>query len=284
MQEIHESPTRKPRLGGIATNHLAMLRERVERQRSVVVPYSKHNSLEEIITKNECDISTKENAERLDSQISSLHQDVTALSKEVSEGKTETTSLISFYDYLKVRNAMQALQEMATTPSHHYSAHSNPNITDVHHSSAILARSTSHPPEMFCWDGKSQSPSKLVSMESKETQTDGEELLQHYVQENPKIILQILGLDAEKLLNRVNLKKSHSNPDYTCRNDRFSEKCVINVRNKNECNIVVDEESEEEQDSTTPFLWGQQGNNGRRSQYFESRNQGLVKHRRSMDS
>lgn len=266
MQEIHESPTRKPRLGGIATNHLAMLRERVERQRSVIVPYSKHNSLEEIATKNECDISTKE-TERLDSQISSLHQDVTALS-------------------IEVRNAMQALQEMAT-PHHtsaHYSAHSNPNITDVHHSSGVLARSTSHPPEMFCWDGKTQSPSKIVSMESKETQTDGNELLQHYVQENPKIILQILGLDAEKLLNRVNLKKSHSNPDYTSRNDRFSEKCVINVRN--ECNIVVDEESEDEQDSTTPFLWSQQGNNGRRSQYFEnvSRDQGIIKHRRSMDS
>ncbi|XP_066244999.1 potassium voltage-gated channel subfamily H member 8 isoform X2 [Euwallacea similis] len=271
LQETHESPTRRPRLGGVATNHLAMLRERVERQRSIIMPHSKYNSYEELTPKSECDTSNKESVERLDNQITSLHQDVTALS-------------------IEVRNAIQALQDMATPPSGHnsvhYSAHSNPNITDIHHSSGVLARSNSHPPEMFCWDGNQGS--KVVSsvvLEDKETQTNGEELLRHYVQENPKIILEILGLDSEKILNRVNLKKSHSNPDYTCRNDRFNEKCVTSVKNKDDFNIVVDEESEDEYENT-PFLWNQPLSNGRRAQIFETlgRNQGLTKHRRSIDS
>lgn len=169
----------------------------------------------------------------------------------------------------------------------HYSAHSNPNITDVHHSSGILARSNSHPPEMFCWEGAPPSPRAILpaTLMDKETQTDGEEFLRHFVQENPKIILEILGLDSEKVLNRVNLKKSHSNPDYTSHNDRYNDKCIINLNNKNDCNIVVDEESEGEHENT-PFLWNQQGNNGRRAQIIENfgRNQGIIKYRRSIDS
>ncbi|KAL1498113.1 hypothetical protein ABEB36_008966 [Hypothenemus hampei] len=274
FQEGHDSPSRRPRLGGVATNHLAMLRERVERQRSVIMPHLKHNkSCEELTSKTECDNSNKESVERLDSQILSLHQDVTALSVEV-------------------RNAIQALHEMATPSSGHgsahYSAHSNPNITEVHHSSGVLARSNSHPPEMFCWDGAAPSPSQIVSsviLEDKHTQTDDDQLLRNFVQENPKFILELLGLDSENILSRVNLKKSHSNPDYTCRNDRYSEKCIINISGKSDCSITVDEESESEQENT-PFLWAQQGSRGRRVQILDTfgRGQNLSKHRRSMDS
>ncbi|ENN79150.1 hypothetical protein YQE_04336, partial [Dendroctonus ponderosae] len=273
LQEAQESPTRRPRLGGVATNHLAMLRERVERQRSVIMPHSKYSSCDELPgSKNESDSSgNKESVERLDSQITTLHQDVAALSVEV-------------------RNAIQALHDMATPSSGHasahYSAQSNPNIADLHHSSSGLTRSNSHPTEMFCWDGVP--PARVVStitVTDKETQTDAQEILRNFVQENPKIILEILGLDSTKILNRANLKKSHSNPDYTCRNDRYNEKCIINMNSKNDCSIVVDEESENELENT-PFLWNQPLHNGRRVQIFENlgRTQGIINYRRSIDS
>ncbi|XP_050305107.1 potassium voltage-gated channel subfamily H member 8 isoform X2 [Anthonomus grandis grandis] len=272
LQEIQESP-RRTRLGGVATNHLAMLRERVERQRSVIMPTPKFSSYEELVPKVESEV-VQPNSERLDSQISSLHQDVAALSVEV-------------------RNAIQALQEMATPssghgPSTNYSAHSNPNITDLHHSSSILARSNSHPPEIFGWEGVPPSPKPFLPpppvLKDQETQTNGEEILRTFVKENPKFILEILGLDSEKVLNRVNLKKSHSNPDYTCKNERYNEKCILNSA-KHECNIVVDEEESEGEQENTPFLWN--NNAGRRVQIFETigrNNQSVIKYRRSIDS
>lgn len=87
LQEFHDNVTRRPRMGGIATNHLAMLRERVERQRSVVVPnHSRTNSLDDLNseTKTDLDNNAKTSVERLDSQISTLHQDVATLSMEVN--------------------------------------------------------------------------------------------------------------------------------------------------------------------------------------------------------
>lgn len=73
-------------MGGIATSHLALLRERVERQRSVNAPqHSKSNSVEDLVieAKKEETIKNSNDAERLDDQISSLHQDVATLSMEV---------------------------------------------------------------------------------------------------------------------------------------------------------------------------------------------------------
>lgn len=86
LQEFQETITRRPRMGGIATNHLAMLRERVERQRSVVVSQpSKSNSLEDLNCELKNDVeNTRNSVDRLDNQISSLHQDVATLSIEVS--------------------------------------------------------------------------------------------------------------------------------------------------------------------------------------------------------
>ncbi|XP_076265799.1 eag-like K[+] channel isoform X3 [Rhynchophorus ferrugineus] len=275
LQEIHDQiQPRRHRLGGVATNHLAMLRERVERQRSLVVPHSKVNSFEELETKSDNESNNKGSVERLDSQITSLHQDVAALS-------------------IEVRNAIQALQEMATPSSGHgsvhYSAHSNPNIADFRYSSSVLARSNSHPPEMFCWEGPpppSPRPIISITLAEKETQTDNEELLRNLAMDNPKMVLEMLGLDPDKVLNKVNLKKSHSNPEYTCRSDKLLEKNSVGV-SKNECSIAVEEESEDDYEHT-PFLWNQQGNNGKRVQIFENinlgRGPGVIKYRKSIDS
>lgn len=75
----------RPRIGGVATNNLAFLRERVERQRSLIMPgHNRTGSLEEL----NCDLrndveNTRNSVDRLDNQISSLHQDVATLSMEV---------------------------------------------------------------------------------------------------------------------------------------------------------------------------------------------------------
>lgn len=75
----------RPRIGGQATNNLALLRERVERQRSVVLPHlNKTGSLEELNSGLKTDVdNTRSSVDRLDSQISTLHQDVATLSMEV---------------------------------------------------------------------------------------------------------------------------------------------------------------------------------------------------------
>ncbi|XP_049823691.1 potassium voltage-gated channel subfamily H member 8 isoform X2 [Aethina tumida] len=230
LQEFQESVTRRPRLGGIATNHLAMLRGRVERQRSVIMP--KHNSLEEIDCglRDEPDV-TRNSVERLDNQISTLHQDVATLSMEV-------------------RNAIQALQEMATPPSMsstNYSAHSNPNLAHLHHS-GILARSSSHPPEMFCWDDNSTPPFHALSnvtYEDKETQTVNNyiDIIRQYVIRNPREALRWLGLDPDVIMEKATIKKSFSIPN---------NRTIASLSSVNDVTIDVDDEEEHSEDS--PFL------------------------------
>lgn len=78
FQEVHDNTRNRPRLGGVATNHLAMLRERVERQRSIVIPTKDLNC--EI--KNDVE-NTRNSVDKLDTQITTLHQDVATLSIEV---------------------------------------------------------------------------------------------------------------------------------------------------------------------------------------------------------
>ncbi|CAH0554611.1 unnamed protein product [Brassicogethes aeneus] len=229
LQEFQDSVTaRRPRLGGVATNHLAMLRGRVERQRSVVLP--KNNSLEEEITEGEV---PRHSAEKLDTQISTLHQDVAALSMEV-------------------RNAIQALQEMATpTSSAHYNTLSNPNIAHIHHhhmSNGILARSTSHPPEMFCWDENPTPPYHALPVPNteKSTQTleDHLDVIYQFVTKNPKETLDMLGLDANKILGKPVFRKSYSIP-----NDRT----VSNTSSTEDVTIDVDGDIEEANENA-PFL------------------------------
>ncbi|KAB0794660.1 hypothetical protein PPYR_11499 [Photinus pyralis] len=215
LQEYHENTIKnRPRMGGVATNHLAFLRERVERQRSVVV--SNHNSsitsdsLEGLNCELRSDVeNTRSSVERLDNQVISLHQDVAALSAEV-------------------RNAIQALQEMTTPTSETfkcYPAHSNPNITRFPHnetnSNGTLARSSSHPPEMFCWEDpiirRSPHHQDIASFFDATTQTDTDTLLYQYITDNPYKVLVMLGLDPDKvgyaLLCKTNIKKSHTFPN-----------------------------------------------------------------------
>ncbi|KAF0769867.1 potassium voltage-gated channel subfamily H member 8 isoform X2 [Aphis craccivora] len=83
----------------------------------------------------------KVNVDRLDTQVTSLHYHVATLSQEV-------------------KNAIQALQELATTSSsvrypYPLPARSNPDLPEnvKRPQMALLQRSSSHPPEVFGWDG-----------------------------------------------------------------------------------------------------------------------------------
>ncbi|XP_046467247.1 voltage-gated delayed rectifier potassium channel KCNH8 isoform X2 [Neodiprion pinetum] len=107
--------------------------------------------------------------ERLDSQVSTLHQDVATLSYEV-------------------RNAIQALQMFASSPQ------SNPNLpAPSGRGSGFLARSSSHPPDALCWD-----PPRLANAV---TQTDWPvDLFEAWVLANSHRALRILGLNPELIL------------------------------------------------------------------------------------
>ncbi|XP_074028422.1 eag-like K[+] channel isoform X1 [Leptinotarsa decemlineata] len=247
LQEVQDS-LRQPRMGGVATYHLALLRGRVERQRSVTVPHQSCNSLDDLHIEPRTKLDdTRSSAGRLDDQIFTLHQDVATLS-------------------LEVRNAIQALQEMAT-PSPcsgsvtNYTVHSNPNIAHLRHSTSrngILARSSSHPPEMFCFEEPHPSnfPSLTKYMNS-ETQTESSNvLIRQFILENPRNVLEILGLDPEKILGTVDIRKSLSEPNYDFHLtnslnfssfvDGRADMCLIDM-NKDEC-----DNSREEEYS---FLW-----------------------------
>ncbi|XP_044271145.1 potassium voltage-gated channel subfamily H member 8 isoform X2 [Tribolium madens] len=232
----------RPRLGGVATNHLAMLRERVERQRSVVLPQQiKKNSFEDVNCLLNSSVENARNSvDSLDNQIATLHQNVTTLSTEV-------------------RNAIQTLQEMTISSlysgSVNYSAHSNPNL---HHSGSgigSLARSTSHPPEIFYWEESSSPPLTFRSFSvciDKETQTD-DELLQKFVKQNELKFLRMLGLDYQGLGKSL-IRKSYSVPDNRGQ-------MQLNIQN-NSCvsplrAVAVTEDNDEEKDESCPFLWDQ---------------------------
>ncbi|XP_024945498.1 potassium voltage-gated channel subfamily H member 8 isoform X2 [Cephus cinctus] len=108
--------------------------------------------------------------ERLDTQVTNLHQDVATLSYEV-------------------RNAIQTLQLLASSPQ------SNPNLpTPTGRGSGVLARSSSHPPDALCWDP----PARLAHAS---TQTDWPiDLLELWVRTDPHRVLRLLGLDPEIVL------------------------------------------------------------------------------------
>ncbi|XP_018909518.1 voltage-gated delayed rectifier potassium channel KCNH8 isoform X2 [Bemisia tabaci] len=133
------------------------------------------------------------NIDRLDTQVTSLHHHVATLSQEV-------------------KNAIHALQELATTSSHVVSsrypfplpAHSNPNITNESNrsqNSSVLQRSSSHPPEMFGWE--SVDGEKPVVCDNC-TQTDLD-LYKLFVQRHAQTVLSWLGLNPELILNNRSL-------------------------------------------------------------------------------
>ncbi|XP_022117084.1 potassium voltage-gated channel subfamily H member 8 isoform X4 [Pieris rapae] len=153
------------------------LRERIERQRSVATPkMSRADSLEGL------NLEIRSSVERLDTQVSSLHHDVAALSMEV-------------------RTAIQALQEM-TGPVWH-AAHSNPNL-QWNAPPNQLARSCSHPPDVFCWDQQERPSTPERPKINRCTQTDPFlNCVTQYIMEHPATVMLLLGLDPMANLTPV---------------------------------------------------------------------------------
>ncbi|XP_055607750.1 potassium voltage-gated channel subfamily H member 8 isoform X2 [Uranotaenia lowii] len=202
---------------------LVALRERVERQRSVqsAMPPSSVNENSNSFEGLNLELSNKdrqnpasESVNRLDTQVTSLHNDVAALS-------------------IEVRNAIQALQEMTFSTinsqfdlGHFAPARSIPNLQNnvsgiIRESDATMTRSSSHPPEMWCRemnafgeimpspDGtetfsdqmyrrKSVLSQKILEDISCSTQTENVidfETLEKVVLAHPHLVLKILGID-----------------------------------------------------------------------------------------
>ncbi|KAG8298896.1 Potassium voltage-gated channel sub H member 4 [Homalodisca vitripennis] len=128
----------------------------------------------------------RNNVDRLDTQVTFLHQHVANLSQEV-------------------RNAINALQELATTSNtvannrfpFPLPAHSNPNLPHVRGSDIPLPRSSSHPPDMFCWEDEGDAGADR-SVTDAHTQTDLPlEYFRQFVIDNRRTVLQWLESTAE---------------------------------------------------------------------------------------
>nr|CAD7264629.1 unnamed protein product [Timema shepardi] len=143
---------------------------------------------------------TRSSVERLDTQVSSLHHDVATLSQEV-------------------RNAIQALQELATSNTtmatrypYPVPAHSNPNLPDNSLRNShmpLLQRSSSHPPDMFCWDD--DTPPLTSHLVDRATQTDlPVEMMEQFVLQNPRRVLLLLGLEHDPLVSALSCASSGS--------------------------------------------------------------------------
>ncbi|XP_055314848.1 potassium voltage-gated channel subfamily H member 8 isoform X2 [Sitodiplosis mosellana] len=207
---LHGSPS--PRHGKILQRgkSLATLRERVERQRSVTSSANhgtESNSLEGLNLERG-DTGYKARAvEQLDNQVSSLHQDVAALSVEV-------------------RNAIHALQEITTYSTlasqvdlgvgRFPTGRSIPNlpnetrVTAKSTDSYALARSTSQPAETWSRDliidsslaeshynDNSDTVKSIKIGVSIATQTDTKTdlpAIEKFIIQNPRLVLNILGI------------------------------------------------------------------------------------------
>lgn len=76
---------------------------------------------------------------------------------------------------------------------------SNPNLPHIQ-GMGMLPRSSSHPPDMFCWD-EPVSRHSLTPHADKQSQTDDPiDMLTQFVIKNPRQVLLILGLDPDKIL------------------------------------------------------------------------------------
>ncbi|XP_073812259.1 eag-like K[+] channel isoform X2 [Musca autumnalis] len=216
-------PLNSPRL---LKNHkrgrsLITLRERVERQRSVHLTSSVDTtSLEEDYHENDIDYNEASNdkphsLERLDSQVTTLHQDMTQLSCEV-------------------RNALQALQEItlstmtSQTSLRFAPARSIPNISatvstnnkcpSISSDDSALQRCSSHPPDIWremqepfrasmdklaCVPQSTKSTStstNQIQRSSRACQTDFENIdygsLERFIFANPDMVLNMLGIKS----------------------------------------------------------------------------------------
>lgn len=102
-----------------------------------------------------------------------------------------------------------------------YPAHSNPNIHRHPGSVPMLERSSSQPPDMFCWEDSLQSipPHRITSYAETETQTDNilEQIIEQFILQNPTKVLQMLGLTPDLLPMKGSscggLRRSRTTPD-----------------------------------------------------------------------
>lgn len=175
----------------------------------------------------------------------------------------------------------------------HYSAHSNPNLAhNLHYAgNGILARSSSHPPEIFYWDGtNSPPPFQAITMFSdKETQTtysNGDiEFVRQFVLKHPEEVLNILGLDVDKVMCTGRcVRKCVSVPGHCnlARNNSANLADFINFSTT----ITVDHEEEESDelgcnDEECPFLWNHQGEGESRRSFYSAVQEPLLKHRKA---
>lgn len=150
----------------------------------------------------------------------------------------------------------------------HYSVHSNPNLHHCGTGNEILARSTSHPPEMFYWEESTSPPltfRPFPTYSEKETQTDYE-LLYRYVNQNSKIVLEMLGLDSDKILSKRNIRKSFSIPS-----DRGQVHISVqgNCLNFKDVALDIDDNDDDDKGENCPFLWNDSVVDGKNYQIFE---------------
>ena len=104
--------------------------------------------------------------------------------------KERNWKILTIECFFQVRNAIQALQILASSPQ------SNPNLpTPAGRSgSGVLARSSSHPPDALCWNP----PTRLIDVC---TQTDWPvDFLEIWVRSDPHRILKMLSLDPDAVL------------------------------------------------------------------------------------
>lgn len=108
-----------------------------------------------------------------------------------------------------------------TTPMHWHAAHSNPNLQwtpgggAVTSSGTTLARSSSHPPEMFCWEDErlGHQESRCVKA-NKSTQTEIDDIyllpvVTQYIAENPATVMLLLGLDPSEFTTTLHDDDRH---------------------------------------------------------------------------
>lgn len=107
----------------------------------------------------------------------------------------------------------------------------------------MIARSSSHPPEMFCWDDPT-SP-HLITLVDRGIQTEAD-IIHQYVAENPRKVLEMLGLDPDVITTtfyKSNIKKSATLPIQS------STPSGNNNKKENRTRIEKDEWK------TCPFFW-----------------------------
>lgn len=177
---------------------------------------------------------------------------------------------------IQVRNAVQALQEFATSGTamgtrypYPLPAHSNPNLPDNslrHCNIVMLTRSSSHPPAIFCSDNSEYIISSSANIRiDKETQTDEPtDLFEQFVLQNPRRVLLILGLDPDSILGgrTVTPPSSAGNVVHQASDITIPANNVVNTRNHPSNNMTSLSISQPTdwifQPPTAPSVWQQQ--------------------------